>query len=44
MKKEDKPTAKSQTRTSSIQIQSEKNLAQKDNIKDYSRAWEDDRL
>lgn len=44
MKKEDKVSAKSQMNTKSVQSQAEQTLKPNNNIKDYSRAWEDDRL
>lgn len=42
MKKEDKNSP--QIQTNNKQTPDEKTLKQNDNIKDYDRAWEDDRL
>ncbi|MEH7333868.1 hypothetical protein V7161_14585 [Neobacillus drentensis] len=44
MKKEDKLQNSSQTSTKSNQNQASQTVNQNDNIKDYNRAWEDDRL
>lgn len=44
MKKEDNITPRIQTNTNKTQNQAEKTIKEKDNIKDYDRAWEDDRL
>ncbi|MGG1674820.1 hypothetical protein ACIFOT_03615 [Neobacillus sp. NRS-1170] len=44
MKKENKLQNTSQTNTKSNQSQAGQTVNQNDNIKDYNRAWEDDRL
>nr|WP_263326822.1 hypothetical protein [Neobacillus sp. Marseille-Q6967] len=44
MKKEVKTTTKGRSNPNNVQSESENLGNKKDNIKDYSRAWEDDRL
>jgi hypothetical protein len=44
VKKEEKILTNEQLKNNSTQSQAEQTLKGKDNIKDYSRAWEDDRL
>lgn len=44
MKKDEKIMTNEQLKNNSTQSQAEQTLKGKDNIKDYNRAWEDDRL
>ncbi|MDQ0200381.1 hypothetical protein [Neobacillus ginsengisoli] len=44
MKKDEKIMTNEQLKNNNTQSQAEQTLKGKDNIKDYSRAWEDDRL
>ena len=44
MKKEDKLQNSNQTNSKRNQSQAGQTVNQNDNIKDYNRAWEDDRL
>lgn len=44
MKKDEKSMPNEQLKNNSTQIQAEQTLKEKENIKDYDRAWEDDRL